>query len=180
MVNRVAHNQPDVRCNHVSDVTGPRFLQSTLNEASRQEQINVQREIDIQTKLSHANIVRMVTWFQDPKWFYLVLDYASGGDVYKVGGRSAVEMKKIVRISRPLAIIYSRHRLLCHTILSYSNQGSHASCPTRALTQALRRNGSGLPHDIATRYLRDAVSAVAYLHENHVIHRDIKARRQYV
>jgi len=36
------------------------------------------RERTLQAKLKHPNIVRMQNCFQDPKYIYLVLDYASG------------------------------------------------------------------------------------------------------
>lgn len=47
---------------------------------------NVRREAEIQSRLRHPNIVRMPGFFEDPKTIYFVLDYAAGGDVYKVTG----------------------------------------------------------------------------------------------
>lgn len=59
--------------------------QGTLrNEASAQDRVNLRREVEIQTRLVHPNIIRMLSWFQDRTWFYLALDYAAGGDVFKV------------------------------------------------------------------------------------------------
>lgn len=52
--------------------------------ASDQMGHNVRREVEIQSKLRHPNIVSMPCFFQDSKTIYFVLDYAPGGDVYKV------------------------------------------------------------------------------------------------
>ncbi|CAB3405386.1 unnamed protein product [Caenorhabditis bovis] len=43
----------------------------------------LEREIEIQSHLSHPNILRMYTYFWDLKKIYLVLEYAPGGEMYK-------------------------------------------------------------------------------------------------
>lgn len=48
------------------------------------------RERVLQAQLQHPNIVRLRNCFQDPKFVYLVLDYAAGGDVYRVSKRRAL------------------------------------------------------------------------------------------
>lgn len=40
------------------------------------------REIEIQTRLKHPNILRMFTWFHDEHRIYLVLEIASQGELY--------------------------------------------------------------------------------------------------
>lgn len=45
---------------------------------------SVQREAEVQSKLRHPNIVRMMGFFQDPTKVHFVLEYAPGGDVFKV------------------------------------------------------------------------------------------------
>ena len=41
------------------------------------------REIEIQTRLKHPNILRMFTWFHDESRIYLVLEIASQGELYR-------------------------------------------------------------------------------------------------
>ncbi|XP_033208339.1 aurora kinase B-like isoform X1 [Belonocnema kinseyi] len=41
------------------------------------------REIEIQSHLSHPNILQLLTYFHDDKKIYLVLEYAAGGELYK-------------------------------------------------------------------------------------------------
>ncbi|XP_055684379.1 aurora kinase B-like [Lutzomyia longipalpis] len=43
----------------------------------------VLREIEIQSRLKHPNILRLYTWFHDDSKIYLVLEYASEGELYK-------------------------------------------------------------------------------------------------
>ncbi|XP_047511163.1 aurora kinase B-like isoform X1 [Pieris napi] len=49
---------------------------------SRCEQ-QVLREIEIQSHLKHPNILRLLTWFHDERRIYLVVEYASGGELYR-------------------------------------------------------------------------------------------------
>ncbi|CAN0422864.1 unnamed protein product, partial [Ectocarpus fasciculatus] len=58
--------------------------QSSLRDGNYQDAVNLDRERRLQANLSHPNIVGIQNSFQDPKFVYLVLDFASGGDVYKV------------------------------------------------------------------------------------------------
>lgn len=41
------------------------------------------REIEIQSHLSHPNILQLLTYFHDEKKIYLVLEFAAGGELYK-------------------------------------------------------------------------------------------------
>ncbi|KAG8223549.1 hypothetical protein J437_LFUL004423 [Ladona fulva] len=41
------------------------------------------REIEIQSHLSHPNVLRMLTYFHDEKRVFLVLEYAAIGELYK-------------------------------------------------------------------------------------------------
>lgn len=44
----------------------------------------VRREIEIQTHLSHPNILKMLTYFWDDKKIYLILEFAQEGELFKV------------------------------------------------------------------------------------------------
>ncbi|XP_059618019.1 aurora kinase B-like [Phlebotomus argentipes] len=43
----------------------------------------VLREVEIQSRLKHPHILRLYTWFHDSDKIYLVLEYASEGELYK-------------------------------------------------------------------------------------------------
>ncbi|EAS04915.1 plant dual-specificity MAP kinase kinase family domain protein (macronuclear) [Tetrahymena thermophila SB210] len=46
-------------------------------------EIQFRREIEIQSHLKHENILQMYGFFWDDKKIYLILEYASGGELYK-------------------------------------------------------------------------------------------------
>ncbi|CAB1110050.1 unnamed protein product [Ectocarpus sp. CCAP 1310/34] len=60
------------------------IYKSSLRDGNYQDAVNLDRERRLQANLRHPNIVGIQDSFQDPKFVYLVLDFASGGDVYKV------------------------------------------------------------------------------------------------
>ena len=43
----------------------------------------LRREIEIQSRLRHSNILRLYSYFYDSKSVYLILEYAAGGELYK-------------------------------------------------------------------------------------------------
>lgn len=51
----------------------------------------VMREIEIQSHLRHPNILQLFTYFHDEKLIYLVLEFAAGGELYKVMKRQPGE-----------------------------------------------------------------------------------------
>jgi len=81
----------------------------------------LKREIEIQYHLRHPNILRLFAYFFDERRIYLVLEYAQGGELYKV----------------------------------------------------LRKQGK-FNEPTASKYIRQVVDALAYLHEKNIIHRDLK------
>lgn len=44
----------------------------------------LRREIEIQSRLRHTNILRLYGYFYDAKCVYLILEYAPNGEVYKM------------------------------------------------------------------------------------------------
>ncbi|XP_075224190.1 aurora kinase B [Lycorma delicatula] len=41
------------------------------------------REIEIQSRLKHPNIIQLLTYFSDERRIFLVIEYAAGGELYK-------------------------------------------------------------------------------------------------
>lgn len=73
-------------------------FQSNLRAGKDQDAVNMNRERNLQSRLVHPNIVRLQNCFQDPKFVYLVLDYAAGGDVYRVSRQGgALPVGRLVR-----------------------------------------------------------------------------------
>ncbi|KIH47766.1 hypothetical protein ANCDUO_22169 [Ancylostoma duodenale] len=67
-----------------------------MSKSSVEHQLR--REIEIQGHLRHPNILRMYTYFWDEKRVYLVLEYAQGGEMYKL-------LKKRVRFDETTAAV---------------------------------------------------------------------------
>ena len=61
----------------------------------------LRREVEIQSRLDHRNILRMVGWFTDPKSVYLALEVAGGGEVYKIMTGEAQRPKNPIVTSPP-------------------------------------------------------------------------------
>ncbi|XP_067005171.1 aurora kinase C [Anabrus simplex] len=59
----------------------------------------VLREIEIQSKLSHPHVLRLLTYFYDEKRIFLVLEYAPGGELFK-------HLRKVHRFSEHKAAKY--------------------------------------------------------------------------
>lgn len=74
----------------------------------------LRREIEIQTNLRHKNILRMYGYFFDEKKIYLILEYAPGGELYKVLTErtrfsESITAKYIHDLSLALSYCHSKH-----------------------------------------------------------------------
>ena len=63
----------------------------------------VRREIEIQSHLHHPNILSIYNFFWDKKNIYLVIEYAPGGELYRI-----LHKQKKERFSEPKAAFYIR------------------------------------------------------------------------
>lgn len=72
----------------------------------------VRREVEIQCRLRHPNILRMYGYFHDEKRIYLILEYAKNGALYKA-------LKESGRFSEKVAATYIRDLtkalIYCHS-----------------------------------------------------------------
>jgi serine/threonine protein kinase len=96
-----------------------KMSKSELRRNDFEEQ--VKREIIIQGSLHHPNILRLFGYFWDNEYVYLIVEYASEGELYTI----------------------------------------------------LQKN-KGIPEDQVSVIIRQVCSGLLYLHENNIIHRDIK------
>ncbi|KAL5571996.1 hypothetical protein UlMin_021593 [Ulmus minor] len=62
-------------------------------------QHQLRREMEIQSNLKHPNVLRLYGWFHDSERIFLILEYADGGELYKL-------MKKNVHFSEKQAATY--------------------------------------------------------------------------
>jgi serine/threonine protein kinase len=75
----------------------------------------LRREVEIQSRLKHPNIVGLHGYFQDAKQVYLILEYLPGGELYKMirkqGGHvdEATCMKYMRDIASAVAFMHARH-----------------------------------------------------------------------
>lgn len=84
----------------------------------------VKREIQVQSHLKHPHILRLYSYFQDEERLYIVLDYASNGELYKYlkrRGKFTEEMtaKYIHQLSS--ALIYLQQNGVIHRDLKPEN-----------------------------------------------------------
>ena len=82
----------------------------------------LRREVEIQCRLKHPNIVRLYGYFHDTKSVYLILEFLAQGELFKL----------------------------------------------------VAKNGGTVSESTCKKYLQDIARAISYMHERHVIHRDIK------
>uniref|UniRef100_A0A6A7G1G6 Aurora kinase n=1 Tax=Hirondellea gigas TaxID=1518452 RepID=A0A6A7G1G6_9CRUS len=86
------------------------LFKNQLNKNSVEHQLR--REIEIQSHLRHPNILRLYGYFYDEKRVYLILEFASQGELYK-------KLKKAKRFDERQSSIYiaslARALKYCHT-----------------------------------------------------------------
>lgn len=85
---------------------------SQLLKAGVEHQLR--REIEIQSHLRHRNILRMYGYFYDAKRIYLILEYSTGGELYKKltsKGRFSehASARYIADLSKALKFCHSKH-----------------------------------------------------------------------
>jgi len=85
---------------------------SQLLKAGVEHQLR--REIEIQSHLRHANILRMFGYFYDSKRIYLILEYSPGGELYKKltsRGRFSerTSARYISELAKALAFCHTKH-----------------------------------------------------------------------
>lgn len=69
----------------------------------------LKREMEIQTSLSHPNILRLYGWFHDDQRVFMILEYAHGGELFKElrkCGYLSEQKAATVRLSLSLSIYF--------------------------------------------------------------------------
>ncbi|KAJ2779318.1 spindle assembly checkpoint kinase [Coemansia interrupta] len=88
------------------------LVKSELVESKIEKQLR--REVEIQTHLRHPHILRLYGYFHDSKRVYLILEYASEGEVYKLLQKQGsfseeVAAKYIAQMASALEYLHSKH-----------------------------------------------------------------------
>ncbi|KAI8074403.1 Anthranilamide 10 bound To Auroraa [Gongronella butleri] len=84
----------------------------------------LQREIEIQSKLKHSNILRMYGFFHDDTRVFLILEYAAGGELYNILTKQKRLMESVVsKYTRQLthALMYLHDKNIIHRDIKPEN-----------------------------------------------------------
>mmetsp|Transcript_1825 Transcript_1825/g.2881 ORF Transcript_1825/g.2881 Transcript_1825/m.2881 type:complete len:410 (+) Transcript_1825:135-1364(+) len=86
---------------------------------------SLRREVEIQSRLRHPNIVRLFGYFHDAKNVYLILDYLPNGELFKYiasrGGRVEEKMCRSYMKMLAAAVLYMHHHNVIHRDLKPEN-----------------------------------------------------------
>jgi serine/threonine protein kinase len=88
------------------------ILKRQLNDAGVEHQLR--REIEIQSNLRHPNILRFFGYFHDKDRIYLIIEYASKGELYKILQAKrhfddATAARYILSLARALDYCHTKH-----------------------------------------------------------------------
>ena len=140
--------------------SGSRGMVLAIKTISKEEILKSQkgigiarREIEIQTRLHHPNILGCHGYYHDKSSLYLVLEYANGRDLFAL-------FKK-----KQMMLADDRRRRL-----AYGDRGDDDDDDNGDDDQYV----ATLPHSLAARITRQVAQALLYLESKNVAHRDIK------
>jgi serine/threonine protein kinase len=74
----------------------------------------IQREVKFLAELQHPNIIRLCNWFEDNDHIFVVLEYASEGDLYnytKARGNKFIESQILGYVTAIISALYHLHNL---------------------------------------------------------------------
>ena len=54
----------------------------TRAEISQEDELALRQEVSIMQALKHQNIIRIYDFFEEEKFYYLVLEYMDGGELF--------------------------------------------------------------------------------------------------
>ncbi|KAJ1899019.1 spindle assembly checkpoint kinase [Kickxella alabastrina] len=88
------------------------MFKAELQESKIEKQLR--REVEIQTHLRHPHILRLYGYFHDEKRVYLILEYASEGEMYKLLQKQKtfsepVAAKYIAQMASALEYLHAKH-----------------------------------------------------------------------
>ena len=115
--------------------------------------------------LKHPYIVRYRNSFHEHGWLCIVMDYCEGGDLSKVieSAKRKLFLSNAIQFYKSCCNSYS---YLFFVDFKEEMKGK------RGLQ---RRRGQRLPEEQVLRWVTQALLALKYIHEKHVLHRDLKS-----
>jgi len=100
------------------EIVALKVLSKSQLSSGSSQLLLLRREVEIQARLIHENILRLFGFFHDEKFVYLILEEATGGELYKVMARKPgsrfqeVEASVFVKqVATALLFLKSKHIL---------------------------------------------------------------------
>lgn len=99
-------------------------VKTIFKEKIKKDMHLLRRELEILKTLDHPNIVKFYEVYQDEKFFHLVMEYCSGGELLqRIVDQKQLKEQEVASIMRKIfsATIYLHERGICHRDLKPEN-----------------------------------------------------------
>jgi calcium/calmodulin-dependent protein kinase I len=93
----------------------------TRADLSKEDEESLRTEVNILTTINHPNIVKASEFFEEDKYFYVILEYLDGGELFDRIVKKTFYNEKEARdlvLTLLLAIKYLHHKNIVHRYVS--------------------------------------------------------------
>ncbi|KAL7721387.1 Protein kinase [Entamoeba marina] len=159
-----------VRCiqpKNSNEIFAVKILSNTLVKTRGADEM-VQRECDMLSSIRHENIVNIIKSYKTTYHVFIIMEYMAGGDLLAAISRSHQQA-----IEKSQSFMNELIEKMQKSYLTHDAEELQSLENTKQeLEQRIRY--TGFEEELCKKIIQQVLKALAFLHENKIIHRDLK------